>query len=91
VSFTFGGHSYIIILITLGGLHQMQAVQREFWVPTEHSQISLRFLTNYTPKAGESESGGRVDNFEMNWRALSLHYDQLLHAICCLLSARSFA
>lgn len=52
---------------------------------------SFRFLPDYIPKAAGSESGGTLDNSEMNWRALSLHYDQLLHAICRLLSARSFA
>ena len=72
-------------------LREKHAVQQRFWIPAELSPNSLRFLPDYIPKAAGSESGGTLDNSEMNWRALSLHYDQLLHAICRLLSARSFA
>jgi len=86
----FGGRSYDI-LMGLERLRKKHAVQRRFWVPAEHSPNSLRFLSDYIPKAPGSKSGDTVDNSEMNWRALSLHYDQLLHAICRLLSARSFA
>lgn len=86
----FVGRHYDI-LIGLERLREKHAVQRRLWVPAEHSPNSLRFLPDYIPKAAGSESGGTLDDSEMNWRALSLHYDQLLHAICRLLSARSFA